>query len=502
VTEIRSRRQRLGQALDFGSRLRPHVFVTVAALVAGVLLAVVIPPLRGADEPDHIYRAFQLAFGELSTAKHGQYFGAVLPVGLENYMHRLGYAVWQNPNHTAYTNYLLSGSASGHGAFVDEGTIASYGPGAYVVYVPIIRLGLLLQLPIGLLLYLARVAGVTAYALLVGLATKRLPGHKWVLVAVALVPAMLAQAATVSADGLTNALTLLLIAWFFRLCADDRLTKGQTAEICLATIVLGMAKPPYFLFVIPILYAVARNRRSQRLRLVGGVAVVCIPLFLVTTEYQRSHSTRLDLRGLLLSQGSVDNYAYRNIDTTAQTRALLHAPWKLFEIMYTTVKHEGLTFPKQLVGSLVGYQSPGWLAAISLVTIIFAIWIGWSTDKLGRSTWDGVVMVTVTVICAIAICGSVYILANAVGAPRIDGLTPRYFLALIPGLILGVASIHAHSSASIQEVPVTGERTSTTLTNKKAGNVRVAMLCAALTFVFIWSFIGMLHFLYSGPATF
>jgi uncharacterized membrane protein len=478
------------------------VFVTVAALVAGALLAVMIPPLRGADESDHIYRAFQLAFGELSTAKHGQYFGALLPVGLRNYMHKLGYAVLQNPNHTAYGHYVFSGSATGHRVFVDEGTIASYGPGAYIIYGPVIRLGLLLRLPVGLLLYLARMAGATAYALLVGLATKRLPGHKWVLVAVALLPAMLAQAATISADGLTNALTLLLIAWFFRLCTDDRLRKSQAAEICAATLVLAMAKPPYFLFVVPILYIVARNRRPARLRLVGGVAVLCIPLFLLTTAYQRSHSTRLDLRGLLLAQGSVDNYAYRNIDTAVQTRALLHAPWKLLEIMYSTLKHQGLTFPKQLFGYLGSYQSPGWLVAICIVTVIFAISIGWSTDSLGRTLWDGVVMVMVTVICALAICASVYVLADAVGAPRIDGLTPRYFLALIPGLILGLASIHAHSSASTRKAPVNDESMRMKLTDRKAVNVRVATLCAVMIFLFIWSFIEMLHFYYSGPATF
>jgi uncharacterized membrane protein len=501
MADVGSARERGRQALDSRYLLRPHVFVTVVALVAGVLLAVLIPPLRGADETDHLDRAFQLAFGDLSTVRHGQFFGALFPAGFENYMLKLGRAVFISRNHTAFTQYVFSGSANGRRVFVNEGTIASYGPGAYVDYVPFIKLGLLLRLPIGLVIYLARIVGATTYALLVGLATKRLPGQKWALVAVALIPAMLTQAATVSADGITNALTLLLIAWFFRLCADRHLTRVQTAEICVAIVILATAKPPYFLFIIPILYVVARNWSARRLRLVGGVGALSVPLFLLTTEYQRSHSTQLDLPGLLLNQGSVDNYAYRNVDTTAQTRALLHSPWQLLERLYATFQHQGLAFPKQLVGFLSGYQSPGWLVLISIITVFFAVSIGWSVERTGGTPLDGVVMATATVICALAISASVYVLANAVGAPRIDGLTPRYFLPLIPGLILGLASIRSNSMPAL-ECPVQDDSGRATLADRKVGNVRPALLCSVLTATIVCSAIGMIHFFYSGPAAF
>jgi hypothetical protein len=38
----------------------------------------------------------------------------------------------------------------------------------------------------------------------------------------------------------------------------------------------------------------------------------------------------------------------------------------------------------------------------------------------------------------LAICAIVYIVANALGAPRIDQLTPRYFLPLAVPVLIGI----------------------------------------------------------------
>ena len=60
---------------------QPARFAFVLILVAGSAIAILTPPLKGADEPDHFTRAYQLAGGDASVHKGGSRYGALLPSG-------------------------------------------------------------------------------------------------------------------------------------------------------------------------------------------------------------------------------------------------------------------------------------------------------------------------------------------------------------------------------------------------------------------------------------
>ena len=485
----------------WSSLLQPAPFVLTVALIVGMAFALIVPPLQGADERDHLARAYQLATGQITTSQHAGFYGAMLPVGYQDYMAAISKTIFRNPDHTAFLHMITSGSTNGKHVFVDEGTIASYGPGAYVVYLPALALGNLAGLPPGVLMYLARLSGVVAYALILALAVRRLPGFKWLLVSVGLIPEMLNQASTVSADGLTNALTLLMVAWFFRLAEDRQLSRPNLIEIGVTGLLLAAAKPPYFLVTVPLLALAFKHRARPRFSVMGWLLAAALPVFVVAVEYQRRHSSRLDLPGLLLGVNDPTSYAYRDIHTGAQMHALLSAPWRVGAIIFRTVQYQGLRLPNQMIGLLGGYQLPGWLVAISVLSLFVAGAIGWRNhERPGGSRPDAVAMLVTTSVIAVGICVSVYDLADALGAPRIDGLTPRYFLALMPGVLLGLCALRSPSSVASAPSVVPDEPFKTEAAPPHHASLEAWGLPLVLVAVLIATGVGIIHHYYTGPA--
>jgi hypothetical protein len=137
---------------------RPARFAFWAALLGGLAIAILTPPLKGADERDHFTRAYQLAAGGVVTHQRGGYFGAVLPTGYATEINRITRTLYYDPNHTAFLRELGTRPNGGPGVFVEEGTIASYGPGAYLPYLLPIAVARLVGAPLLVQIYLARLA--------------------------------------------------------------------------------------------------------------------------------------------------------------------------------------------------------------------------------------------------------------------------------------------------------------------------------------------------------
>jgi len=426
--------------LDWLARLvnQPSRFVFVAILLAGMAIALLTPPLKGADERDHFTRAYQLASGDFAVHKGGARYGAILPTGYEKEIAQLSNTVYLNHDHTAFLRLFHQAPITGKPTFTQEGTVAAYGPGAYIAYIPVIAIGRALGLSLAVLIYLARIAGLLAYAYLMSLAVRRAPTHRWIFVAAALIPEALNQASTVSADGMTMALTAVVIANALRLSVnEDIVSRRLVVESMLAALLLALAKPPYVAFVL--LFAIpAWTRRRQLLARLSALIVGSLAVSALWVGYQRSHSASLDLPGLTLFSGSHLEYAYRNIDITKQTHFVVSHPWQLWIVIWHTIEYQGLALPKQMVGLLAQYQIPSLVVLLAVVVLAASCLVPDEPPTFRLHVVDRLGLLVLSAVVGLAICAIVYITANALYAPRIDQLTPRYFLPLVPALLVGL----------------------------------------------------------------
>jgi len=425
---------------DWLARLvnQPSRFVFVTILFAGLAIALLTPPLKGADERDHFTRAYQLASGDFSVHKGGARYGALLPSGYEKKIAQLSNTVYLNHDHTAFLHLLGQPPATGKPTFTQEGTVASYGPGAYVAYVPVIAIGRALGLSLAMLIYLARIAGLAAYAWLMSLAVRRAPTHRWIFVAAALLPEALNQASTVSADGMTMALTAVVIANALRLSRDEDIASRRlVVESLFAALFLALAKPPYVAFIL--LFAIpAWTRRRQLLAPLSALIVGSLAVSALWVGYQRTHSASLDLPGLTLFSGSHLEYAYRNIDITKQTHFVLTRPWQLSTVIWHTIEYQGLALPKQMVGLLAQYQIPSLVVLLAVVVLAASCLVPDGPPRFRLHVVDRLGLLVLSAVVGLAICVIIYVTANALHAPRIDQLTPRYFLPLAAPTLVGL----------------------------------------------------------------
>ena len=123
---------------------------------------------------------------------------------------------------------------------------------------------------------LCRVIGLFIYLLGSYAALRLLPVGKWVFMALALSPMALFQAATLNADGFTNAASFLFIGMTLSIYADENATlrPWKLWGIAGASILLGLAKPGTIILLPLLILFTLRKSRSKSLMLTVWAGVI------------------------------------------------------------------------------------------------------------------------------------------------------------------------------------------------------------------------------------
>ena len=256
-----------GRSILAAGKLRPARIVATVGLVAGLGFALLAPPFAGYDETIHFVRAYQVSQGGLISTQRGERLGGEMPAELRTDIYRLlRDGVYETDDRTAFLDHLGDRPAGGKKEFIDFPSAAVYAPVSYAPAAVFIGIGRALGLSTLALVYLGRIGCLLATIALLTLAVRRMPTRAWMLAAVALLPVTVFQAAMISADGITIALALLVVALALDVAATPRgeVTKGRLVEIAVATVALGFAKPPYILFALAL--AIPIRRHGGRVR--------------------------------------------------------------------------------------------------------------------------------------------------------------------------------------------------------------------------------------------
>ena len=190
------------------------------ALTFGSIFALLIPPFQSPDEPGHFFRAYQISEGVFLPEKKEQRLGGTLPASLAQV--RDSFSFLKMNYNTRLDNGLIFRCLKlplhpEQRLFTDFPNTAVYAPTAYLPQAAAIAL----LRPLGAtplqMLYVARLANLLVWALLVFTAIRLMPFLKKTMAALALLPASLVIAASANADVTTNGLCWWLVAGF---CAN------------------------------------------------------------------------------------------------------------------------------------------------------------------------------------------------------------------------------------------------------------------------------------------
>lgn len=409
-------------------------------------MGLVVPLGFGPDEPEHAYRAFQIALGDVFPhvihcisarvpAACGGYaghlvplrrVGGTLPTSLVTVFvrlytlshHRSGLAAtFKASNYTRFLAATLGGPAN---RFANFENTALYSP---INYLPEILVFWIAQHTgeslIGAL-FSARLLSGMVWAALVTAAVAITPRWKWLFALVVLIPTALSQSAVINADAATLGVMALTAAYALRLADRGTApTRRQLVALILLGVVLGLMKFPLVLAlaaVAAIVWPVLGNGRHRAWR----VAAITLPGAGAAIWWDLASNAYF--------------VPYRNIVYSAADRVFISQPeqehhllthiYELPAVLWTTAIHGHLFMLWEVVGTLGEVGLPEWFAIIWIVLFVILA-IGSEGPGVSRSArgWIGGTLAIYFLATALAL----YLTWTRVGADQISGMHGRYF---------------------------------------------------------------------------
>ena len=252
--------------------------------------------------------------------------------------------------------------------------------------------------------YAGRVANAIAGVLLVMLAMRMAPDIGWIFGAVGLTPMFLFLAGTFSADVVTTGLAF---------CTAAAALRGTRSLFAASAIPLSLTKPAYFLvaFIAP-----KKRLIAILLLVVIGVAVAA------WTTSAAYYPMRADVF----------------TDARQQTAHVIHYPLRFLRVAALDYAHNITTYFEQLIGRL------GWLDVFlpRFVRIAFALLFAYAalTVRVAPSLRDRALILAIFVATLFIVSLSQYLIWTPVNAEEIHGIQGRYFLPVVPLLLIALAT--------------------------------------------------------------
>jgi len=410
----------------------PEQAFLAVGIAAGVLIALLTPPLRGADEPAHLYRAYQISEGAILAERRDGGVGGFLPRSLRDRWRRV--SAQQGAQRTLNGAWArVAPLRPNERVFIDFRNTALYSPVPYLPQAMAIGVGRALGLPSILLLYLGRFTGLVAALGLIFLAIRVTPIAKQLFVLLAVTPMALRQMSLLSADTVTNAAAFLLIALFLRLALDpeSRLQGRFLALLTVCSLVVSLSKQAYFPLLF--LYFLCPTDR------VGGC--------------KRYLATFLGIAGLNALALAAWFWAIRflyvahpiapDADPLLQMRFIVSHPTRYVLIVLADLRQHGWNYLRACFG-YVGRPPAvlGWLEAVALVSV--ALVDGGKQMAVG---FRGKLLIVAVFLCTLGLINTLnYLGWNPVGAGSISFIQGRYYIPITPLPLLLLSNRRLESS--------------------------------------------------------
>ena len=420
-----------------GSRWQsPEGLFALLAVIGGLVLIALIPPMGGGNERYNFHRAASVASGNLMVGP------AVLPGGIPEFVEtsRKTFREGMNPPYS-YSRADFEEVASiplqaDEPRILQSDPIAVLHPISYLPQVPAIAVGQVLSLSPLVLFYLGRFAGLLAGVALAFYAIRMIPIHKHSLAAIALLPPVLFTRSTLDADQFTVGLALLFLALVIReIAARGRMTGRMLSVLAIGAFILAQAKSAYLL--LPLLsLAIPVSRFSSMRAKVLACAIICLPGILASAVWM-----------ITLKLTYFDNIAqYRTwsgvVRPGEQMQFILSQPIDYARVVLTTVF--STPFIPKTVLEFLGTFGPAVslpllfypIAGVLIAGVIYSevrLPEGALTNWRTRAFATGIAAATILIILTL-----LYLQWTQYREPRIDGFQGRYLYPVIPLFLLAL----------------------------------------------------------------
>ena len=402
----------------------PVAVFTGLALVFGLLFALITAPFQAPDEHEHYFRAFQISEAMFIAQRSGDSVGGLLPKSLaEATKVSEGIAGKTDKRQDLERLRMFAGFRydAGQRMFIEFPNTALNFPTLYFPQAMGIAMGRALGLSSLTFAYLARLCNLLAWLGIVMLAIKIIPVFKWVTVLLALTPMSLFLASSLSADAMTNAVSILFVATVARVALDNeyRLSRGTVLFLLVLSVLVTLSKSVYITIVL-LIFLIPVNKFGGRFAQLGFVMVCLSANIGVTWLWART------VQGLFVAMSPSENPM-----PAEQISFLLSNPDEFLLAIGNTISTYYVALARQLIGVLgwLDIRLNPWVYALSYCLLLgFSLLDSRSDVVIGRRS--KLIIFAALFAGVLLIFTALYVKWNSVGNDIVTGMQGRYFIPL------------------------------------------------------------------------
>ena len=404
-----------------------EISLILTLLIFGGLMAILIPPGAGYDEEDHLIRVWELSAlsfipGELSPQE------MKFPTIFRDIAYRQ-----QGSAGVIDSEFWQSYSRAGlyERGFIrrEIDTKSVYSPALLLPQgIAMRRFGRGAGLPALVVFSLCRLAGLLSYLFLVWLAIRLIPFGKWILLALAVSPMAIFQAATITPDSISNGIGFLFVAGSLRAAEYKAIGWRDFGQLVILIVLLFLTKLNLlplillpFLLMSPSKFAPKRNY--------GFLLLATLVLFVVEVAGWNWIASR-NFESLLLQEAN----------PSAQLLYVLGHPFAFLATVARDLIANGWIY---LQGWINGYGYYYWTPPL-IVSLLFLMGLAAAliADAISKLQADRLRAALILVFLAgyLATIASLYLSFTPVGAGHVNGVQGRYFIPLALPLFLAFST--------------------------------------------------------------
>jgi uncharacterized membrane protein len=398
-----------------------YVFIVVTF---GLGFLFLVPPFQTPDEYQHFSRSYVVSEGHLFDTD------GYIPQGIVKLMAVTRDVPFHLENKVKFAdladsiNQPLQQSDLVH---TDFPASAVYSPIPYMISALGIFVGRVLGASPLIIFYLGRAFNLVIWASLVYLALHLTPVYKWVFLLLFLSPMSLNQAASYSADSLTNALSFFTICYclYLAFTVEKTINLKDLLPLFVLALLLPLTKPPYaaligLFLLIPASKFGSAKRYLMILTLLVGITSV---LIWFGSSINREYYYRF--------------VPYPGVNANRQTVYILRHLSGYSKTIIRTLSSDFVFITQSYVGILgwLDTKLPQLIYPTFYLIVFFLALIDHSVE-IRLSIWQKLILALVACAGFLMIATGQYITWTPVGASKINAIQGRYLIPIIPPLIL------------------------------------------------------------------
>lgn len=407
-----------------------EIFVIVILLVLGSVACLFVPLSAGYDEETHLIRVWQMSdFSFLPNQADAKIPFPAIYWEL-SYRRQLLVHVAEPDFWAKYGGLQIDAHDY---IYAGVETRSVYSPPLLLPQALVMRFfGRSLHLPALFVFYACRFAGLLSYLILAWLAVRLIPVHKWLIAVLAVSPMALFQASTISADSISNGITLLFIGGTLAVAAREELGWKEWGALAVLFFILFFGKVNIVPLALLPFFLISPSRFKIKHGYLTLAAVAIFMLFVEVGGWNFIAYSRYT--AALTVDGA---------DPVGQIRFILTNPLSYSKIVVLNAVEHGADYLRAWI-AIYGFDYwpvPQITYFLYVVGLLAALVAGSSQTGFGKRA--RISLASVFVLTYLATVTSLYISYTAVGSVDIQGIQGRYFIPVMPLILLALADLPA-----------------------------------------------------------